>query len=202
MVNWTAISACATAAAGVFTALMAAYTRKAIRDNHKQNVAAREQSERHHQDGMRPLLVLTPATGIEPTNRSSLLTFAETPSGIHALSIACELRNIGTGPALNPRLHLRAMGVPGYGFTTRLSPVHAGELLWSLDGSDQVQITVRPTDQYNTADHAFASNTLWQLVLEYEDVFGRSFHTIHTKDATRPWTVAGIGCADDSESCT
>lgn len=129
MINWNAVSACATAAAAVFTAIMAAYTRKAIKDNQKQNTAAREQSERHHQDGLRPLLVLTPANGVEPADRSVLLKFAKTPNGLHALSIACELRNIGTGPALNPRLHLREMGVPGYGFTTRLSPVRAGEPL-------------------------------------------------------------------------
>lgn len=190
-----AISAYATAGAAIFTALMAGYTRKAIKDNHRQNVEARGQSERHHQDSLRPLVVLTPLNGIEPADRSKLLDFAKAPDGQHLLSIACELRNIGTGPALNPRMHLRAMGIAGYGFTKRLSPIRAGQLLWDLHGADCVQIAIWPSDGYNSADIAFTSGTTWQLVLEYEDVFGKIFHTIHGKDSTLPWTVCGIGSA-------
>lgn len=190
-----AISAYATAAAAIFTALMAGYTRKAIKDSHQQNVRAREQSERHHQDSLRPLVVLTPLDGIDPTDRSKLLDLGPGPDGQHLLSLACELRNIGTGPALNPRMHLRAMGIAGYGFTKRLSPIRAGQLLWDLDGTDAIQIAIWPSDGYNPADIAFTAGTTWQLILEYEDVFGSVFHTIHRKDPTLPWTVCGIGSA-------
>ena len=195
-----AISAYATAAAAIFTALMAWYTRKAIKDSHRQNAESRQQVERHHQDSLRPLIVLTPANGIEPIDRSELLDFRKDSDGEQVLSIACELRNIGSGPALNPRMQLRAMGVASYGFTKRLSPMRQGQLLWDLKGSDGVQIAVRPSESYNPADFAFTANTGWQLVLEYEDLFGKTFHTIHSKNPALPWTVCGCGSAPIHES--
>jgi hypothetical protein len=35
----------------------------------------------------------------------------------------------------------------------------------------------------------------WELLLEYEDVFGRVFHTVHPKNPQRPWTAIGRGPA-------
>jgi len=35
------------------------------------------------------------------------------------------------------------------------------------------------------------------LVLEYEDVFGNTFHTIHSKHLGEPWTRVGRGPAPD-----
>jgi hypothetical protein len=43
------------------------------------------------------------------------------------------------------------------------------------------EIDVRPID------------AVWEIVLEYEDVFGNKFHTVHTRDALHPWTKVGIG---------
>jgi hypothetical protein len=181
MIDWQAVSAVATAAAAVTTAMMVWCTRETL-----------SQSEKHHRDDLRPLLVLAPPNGIEPLDRSEVLRF-EQRDGKHILSLACELRNIGIGPALNPKLQLRVMGIEGYGFTKHLSPVRAGEALWNLDGVSAVTFEASPTENYNQTDHSFAPATLWELVLEYEDVFGRHFYTTHSKDALRPWTVSGTG---------
>lgn len=182
-VSWEGVGAVATAIAALITAALAWFTRKSLLQNEKQ-----------HRDNLRPILVLVPPGGVEPADRSTLLEF-KTDAGMHRLSLTCQLQNIGTGPALNPRMHLRAMGIEGYGFTKCFAPIRAGEALWELGDGSAVRFDAPPSDRYNSTDHVLAGGTLWELVLEYEDVFGRPFHTIHSKNATLPWTICGTGRA-------
>jgi hypothetical protein len=50
-------------------------------------------------------------------------------------------------------------------------------------------------DGLNEPDFAGIAAMSWVLVLEYQDVFGKVFHTRHAKDPRTPWTVFGEGSA-------
>lgn len=200
--DWDAITAISTAAAAVFTAFMAVFTavmawftRKAILEGQSQRREAndhfaktREQDKHHHQDGFRPLLVLGPTVGNDSIDRQNLL--AMMPSGL-GLFADCVVRNIGAGPALNIRLSVRGEGREGFGPDSELSPLAAGDTFKGRDG--HIKIGPIYTDATNRTDMQNLPNGLWLLVLEYEDIFGNPFYTMHAKERGKPWTTVGRG---------
>lgn len=75
-----------------------------------------------------------------------------------------------------------------------LPALAAGESLH--EDSDYLQFpTIDRKYVFNGVDVQLAPNEHWEIVLEYEDVFGRIFHTIHSKNSMSPWTIIGIGPA-------
>lgn len=198
--NWNAVIAICTAFAAVFTAVMAWFTRKAIVESHTQYEKTRAQSEQHHQDAFRPVVVLSPFEGVEPEDRSNVIHFdpAMGSDDRRFVMISGILRNVGTGPALGVRLRFRAMGKPDYGFALSLAPIGAREKyeLASRGPSNRpLRYPVRPTPGFNATDIELAGNSGWDLVIEYEDVFGNRFHTTHRKNPQMPWTECGKGPA-------
>lgn len=193
--NWNAVIAICTAAAAIFTAVMAFYTRVAIKRGQQQFQDAQRHEDARHQDAYRPIVVLEPFGGVDAGNRGHIVTLdPSSRMGKRQLfKIACAVRNVGIGPALNVRLSFRAMGKPGYGFTQELVPVGAGEAHERITRA--LQVWVQPTPSFNDGDMAQASGAGWELVLEYEDVFGNRFHTIHRKNSQLPWTACGKGAA-------
>lgn len=193
--NWNAVIAVCTAAAAVFTAVMAFYTRDAIERGQQQFRGAQQSEDTRHQDAYRPIVVLEPFGGVEAESRSHIVAFDSNSymGSCRLFKIACLVRNVGVGPALNVRLSFRATGKPGYGFTRELVPVGAGETQGGT--AHALEIWVQPTASFNDTDMASASGTDWELVLEYEDVFGNLFHTIHRKNPQVPWTSCGKGAA-------
>lgn len=189
------VTAACTAAAAVATAFMAVFTGIAIKSGQRQFRDAQARSEEHHRDAFRPVVVLSPFEGIEPEDRSNVIQFdaAAGSDERRFVRIAAILRNVGAGPALKVRLLFRAMSKPGYGFALALAPIGASEK-YDL-ASRNVRYPVQPTSGFNAADIAFASGTGWELVIEYEDVFGNPFHTIHRKNPQMPWTECGKGPA-------
>lgn len=85
------------------------------------------------------------------------------------------------------------MDIEGYGVTRELSPIAKNETRGCKD--DPILIPVVFHDNFNRADFAMAQGPLWEIFLEYQDVFGRVFHTRHTKNPQEPWTVCGDGPA-------
>ena len=193
--NWNAVIAICTAAAAVFTAVMAFYTRVAIKRSQQQFRDAQQRDDARHQDAYRPVVVLEPFGGVEAAARVNLVNFdpSSQMGTLRRFKIACMMRNVGVGPALNVRLSFRAMGEPGYGFTQELVPVGADKQ--QGDTTRALDVWVQPTPSFNDADVTLASGTSWELVLEYEDVFGNPFHTIHRKNPQMPWTQCGKGAA-------
>jgi hypothetical protein len=194
-VNWNAVIAICTAAAAVFTAVMAFYTRVAIKRGQQQFHDAQQRDDARHQDAYRPIVVLEPFGGIEAESRARLVVLDPSShmGNLRLFRIACVVRNVGVGPALNVRLSFRAMGNPDNGFSQEFVPVGAGET--NGDTAHALEIWVHPKPSFNDADMAQASGTGWELVLEYEDVFGNRFHTIHRKNPQMPWTECGKGSA-------
>lgn len=193
--NWNAVTAICTGAAAIATAVMAYCTYWAIKSSQQQFCDAQQREDSRHQAAYRPIVVLEPFGGIEAESRIQIVLFdANSYMGsLRRFNIGCVVRNVGVGPALNVRLSFRAMGKPGYGFTQELVPVGAGEAPGNT--AEPLEIWVQPTSSFNDADMALASGTGWELVLEYEDVFGNPFHTIHRKNPQMPWTQCGKGAA-------
>ena len=198
--DWDAITAISTAAAAVFTAIMAVFTalmagltRKAILEGQGQRQEAndhfaktRAQDKRHHEDGFRPLLVLDPDK--DANDRQNVLITRPADLG---LIVTCELRNIGAGPALNIRLSVHGEGRKGFGPSCELAPLAAGGTFYGQNG--RISIDAIFSDDFNPTDLHHLPNGLWLLVLEYEDIFGNPFYTVHTKERGKPWTTVGRG---------
>lgn len=193
--NWNAAIAIFTAAAAVATAFMAVFTGIAIRYGQRQFYDTRTRSEGHHRDTFRPVVVLSVYEGVEPEDRGNVVQFSPTkqPDDRRLVTVSGILRNVGVGPALKVRLHFWAMDRADYGFALDLTPIAAGEKYDLAAG--RLRYWVRPTPGFNDADIALAAGTNWVLVIEYEDVFGSAFHTIHRKDPRMPWTECGRGPA-------
>lgn len=199
--TWDAITAISTAAAAVFTAVMAWFTRKAILEGQSQRQEAndhfaktREQDKQHHEEAFRPLLVLTPSDVMDPLDRQNMLVVSNsTPvsSNSGTLIVKGAVRNIGTGPALNIRLSVHGDGKVGFGPSRELTPMSAGSML--KDQNAEVLVTATLTTGFNRQDLNNLPNGLWLLVLEYEDLFGNLLYTLHSKRRGTPWTRVGRG---------
>ncbi|VAY89044.1 conserved hypothetical protein [mine drainage metagenome] len=101
------------------------------------------------------------------------------------------LTNLGVGPALNVRLVLRFMGIEDYGFSRELTPIPAHESRGESNYS--VRVAFQPEDGFNDVDAQLSTGPSWEIILEYKDVFGNCFHTIHSKNPQQPWTMCGKG---------
>lgn len=201
--RWEGITAISTAAAAIFTAVMAYLTRKAINEGQGQRKdtndhfqTTRAQDKRHHEDSYRPLLVLAQTDISEAVNRSGTVTPQTSDSKKGYVVIKCLIRNIGMGPALNVRLQLRSDGRTGFGPTREFAPLAAGSEYG--DSKNHLEILAYYRDGFNSSDLANVDKGLWVLVLEYEDIFGNPFHTIHRKDQSQPWSSVGRGLAPDT----
>lgn len=196
------ITAISTAAAAVFTAVMALLTRRAIKEGQGQRketndhfALTRDQDKQHHEDAFRPLLVLTASSSSEIYERGELVDVYMPQGQLSSVFVNCVLRNIGSGPALNVRLSVRSDRRTGFGPSRELPPVAANGVI--SDGGSRIEVLVVHRDGFNVQDVRNLPNGLWLLVLEYQDVFGNTFHTIHSKHSGEPWTRVGRGLAPD-----
>ena len=186
----------------IVTAVMAWYTRKAIQEGQSQRqetnihfALTREQDKQHHEDTFRPLVVLTPSNPADAIERKDILSCLQ-PANLGFVLVECVAHNIGTGPALNIRLHVRSDRRTGFGPSRELVPLAANSSF--QDGAGRIEIPIAYSADFNSADLNNLPSGLWLLVLEYDDVFGNSFHTLHSKHLGEPWTCVGRGAAPDT----
>lgn len=201
--RWDGITAISTAAAAIFTARMAYLTRKAIKEGQGQRKdtnehfeATRAQDKRHHEDSFRPLLMLAQTDPTHTIERGRTVEVFDIDANHGTVVVKCVVRNIGVGSALNIRLHLRVDGRTGFGPSRELSPIAVGDQYG--DSKEQIDLLAYYRAGFNNVDLMNTCNGLWILALEYEDIFGNSFHTIHCKDRLQPWARAGRGPAPDT----
>ena len=195
-----AITAWATAAGAIATAVMAFFTWRAIKNGQKDReksdqhyAETREQEKRHHQDTFRPLVVLTPYDVMSILDRNKVL-FPD-PNG-KTLKVDLIARNIGVGPALNIHLSVRSEGRRNFGPSRVLAPLAVGG--GASNDRHYILIDVNVSENFNFADLSNVPNGHWIVVLEYQDVFGNWFHTLHSHQPDEPWTKADRGRAPDT----
>ncbi len=182
---WSVLGSLATAAAAAFTAWMVFLTNRGI-----------EQNQQQHLDASRPILVFLPHHGMSEGARVRVLHYAVVPQipSVGRVMLNGAVRNIGVGPAINARITLRIRGIEGYGpVPLSLPPIGAGDFFGKVD--DSIPMPISSGNGFSDTDAQSAPGEHWELLLEYEDVFGRIFHTVHSKNPQVPWTTIGRGPA-------
>lgn len=181
---------------GIGTLTLAGVTFCVIRQGQRQ----REDIERQHRDRFKPICLLAPYDGVDSWNRRGDLLEVALPApdnpSCGTVAIRCVLGNVGAGPALKLRLKFRFPNREGW--TTNaweLSPLAAKESIGNTDAPLRVPIKLQPA--FTATDLSTITGDLWEIWLEYEDVFGKPFHSIHRKApvdtdlSTATWTTAG-----------
>ncbi len=173
---------------------------------------ATKQADRHHQENRRPFCVITfsnasqqlpfgldfdPKSRRQPTLAGVTNGQPSTPD----ILIRGELQNKGSGPAKDVFIYLNTRLGEGEDGAVRLTrPVLASGLVAGGETTAiDVQITERDImhawdgERWNPtqAFHAIADQT-YEVVLEYKDVFGAPFRTIHLRGIWTP-PVPNIG---------
>lgn len=162
----------------------------------------REDAERQHRDRFKPVCLLAPYGGVDVWNRRGELLDVMQPASDNpscgTVAIRCVLRNVGTGPALKLRLKFRFLDLNGWTSEPwELSPLGAGETCGSEAAPLLVPFPIQ--ERFNQTDFAMLTGKPWEIWLEYEDVFGRQFQSVHRKSpfdtdpAKSAWTTAGPG---------
>lgn len=143
----------------------------------------RRDDERRHQDKLRPVCVLTPFDGVDPRPfRAELLAVDFDPSrpGFGIVEIRCALRNIGPGPALNVLVAFRLHSLGGYQTEgCELGPLHAGETRGSASAPLRVAVSLH--SPLLEQDFNQIPGGPWEIILTYDDIFERSFYSVHPK---------------------
>jgi hypothetical protein len=180
---------------GIGTLALAVATFCVIRQGQQQ----RRDGERQHSDRFKPICLLAPYGGVDAWNRRGALLEATSPApdnpSCGTVAIRCVLRNVGVGPALKLRLKFRFLDMNGWTSEPwELSPLGAGETCGSEAAPLLVPFPIH--ERFNQADFATLTGKPWEICLEYEDIFGRQFQSIHRKapvdtdPAKFTWTTA------------
>jgi hypothetical protein len=150
----------------------------------RQGMQQREEAQKQHQDRFRPICMLVPPGGVDsPNERGDLLRKSDISTDnpfLRAVAIGCLLRNIGVGPALNLRISFKFLDMNGYATEPwELAPLQAGETRG--DRAPGFFVPIRLHDRFNETDYGMIEGKLWEIWLEYEDVFGNRFYAVHHK---------------------
>jgi hypothetical protein len=190
----TGLLAMATFILSVFTGWMAYEARK-----------ERGQSERHHQENLRPFCVID-IEGASETAPFGGLGYNQgwnTRTGARAEIIKGTMRNNGLGPAKDVMIYLNSgssFDGPAYWLTHPIivtGIVSAGDsqgFSITLDETD-VATAIRGSVRQRTLDVQQAVRDVTEVVLQYSDVFGNVFRTVHPRGYPQnlPFEVAIAG---------
>ena len=148
----------------------------------------RRDTERQHRDQFKPICALIPLNGIVPAERGKLLELIgkEITHQNHGfIHLRCSLRNTGSGPALNLRVSIRYIFDSGLSIPAiELSPLGAGEVRGQSFGA--ADLGCRLEWPVPLTDGGLNENTFlglqkggFEFILNYTDVFGQNFQSVH-----------------------
>ena len=142
------------------------------------------QGRQQHRDKFKPICVLVAPGGIDPLNKRGELIKKRDPSpdnpSFGILAIGCALQNVGAGPALNLRIKFKFLDMGGW--TTEpwaLSSLGPGEIRGGVD--TPLLIPIRLHEHFNQTDLDMLTGKQWEIWVDYQDIFGRSFCAVHHK---------------------
>lgn len=182
---WSAFTAVGTIAMAVTTFFTIKQGQKILKNAEQQRndfEQQRKDTERQHQDGLKPICALLPYDYIDPlTERGKLIEcIDDIINGIGRLKVYCVLKNIGTGPALNIRFRFKFIDMDGFETAPwALPPLEAGTSCGSP--AKHLIFPIRINEQFNKTEFQAIPGKGWLIVLDYEDVFGNEFQTVHSK---------------------
>jgi hypothetical protein len=146
------------------------------------------QGEKQHRDRFRPICSLMPYSGVDPLNKRGDLLEAVAPlpdnQAFGALKVKCRLQNVGPGPARKLRIKFR---FPHRSWETEpweLAPLQAGEGRGGPDSPLVVPFQIPRS--FGATNLQMLPGEVWEIRLEYEDVFGKRFCSTHHK---MPWPL-------------
>ena len=189
------------AATALGTISMAISTYAHIRQERRQHGEIVQEGRRQHMDQFRPICVLVPprpasilwkkrAELVEKIDRVQDNPSAPYFAGTYA--IRCPLRNLGNGP-----LNLRVTFKFADGQTTEpweLPPLGAKAIYGGQN--EPLHISIPLDDPQHGIKHALnrtdfekVTTAAWEIWLQYEDIFGNSFCTVHHKTPLKPWVT-------------
>jgi hypothetical protein len=151
-------------------------------------------------DQFRPICVLVLPSRVDSLDKRGELVEKidplpddpRTPYYAGTYAIRCPLQNLGHGPALNLRIQFKFSD----GQTTELwelPPLAAKELRGG--DNEPLHVSIPLDDPQHGIKHAlnradFEKITSgWEIWLEYEDIFGKQFCTVHHKSPLKPWVT-------------
>lgn len=192
--DWiNAVLAFVTALMAGGTVYLAWYTRNLA----KETVAGIKQAERHHQEDLRPfcLIEFAEADNQNPfgshfdPNTPSAYPSVGAPLGT-GIFVFGNLRNKGKGSAVGVVVYLNMRRGPGEECAYRLTRPIAVSGLVGAEETIQIDTMIHERDVMKTWNgsartpvqvfHAIAGDT-YEVVLEYKDVFGNVFRTVHPR---------------------
>jgi hypothetical protein len=189
----------------VGTIALAMATFRVVKQGQKLREDAAQQRrdiERQHRDRQKPICLLAPYSNVDlGTRRYDLVQkldpLPENPA-LGRVVLLCTLKNIGSGPALKLKLRFRFLAMGGWMTESwELAPLVAGEEYGNP--TDQVIVPIHVDNRFASAiAHLFAGEP-WEILLDYEDVFGQKFQTAHSMmffnpdPATFTWTTPPAG---------
>lgn len=167
---------------------------------------ATKQTDRHHQENRRPFCVIIfsnnsqelpfgPDFDPDLRRQRELAGVVDKQQLVPAILIRGEIQNKGAGPAKDVFVYLNARLGEGEDGAVRLTrPVLASGLVAAGETAPiDVQITERDImhvwdgERWNPSQAFYAvAGQAYEIVLEYKDVFGNSFRTIHPRGIWTP----------------
>lgn len=197
----TLVLAGATTISVGFTAWMASKTSQLAEDNEK----LLEQNERHHIIDVRPIIIIESKFNYElMENRRSLLKpvhpsdwSAIVPgmqSNFVLMGFEFELKNIGTGLAVNPTMLIRFENNATKELEADFSPVAAGSALPLEVVVFSARLDSAFLDQnrrFKLEEYQLLIGQPWEIFIRYYDIYGNVYYTRHPKDPKQRWTNLG-----------
>ena len=190
----TVLLALVTAISVFFTAKAASHTKR-LADHNKELV---EQSERHHMDDERPIIVIASDLELElPENRAIInVYYSPDLKSNHAnFTINASLKNIGKGTALNLTMVIRFENNSTKEIEFDFSPLAAGAsaplgvMYFRTRSLDSAFLD--PNKNFKTEEYQLAPGQSWEIFIEYHDIYGNAFYTRHPKNPQERWTTLG-----------
>jgi hypothetical protein len=190
----TVLLAIATAALACFTYKMAKSTERALEQNARlveethdlveSNKVLVESEERHHQENLRPLCILEPTEPVMGDYVKKIfgdLEQNEDGSMGYMLPLRAILSNKGLGPALNVKVVLMKMPEKVV-FVTDVPPI-AAKTDWFITSRFGYIVPLLLKLRANQAEvKAMLKAGTWVIFVEFEDIFGKKFYSLHEKN--------------------
>jgi len=162
----------------------------------------RGDTKRQHRDRFKPICMLMPPGAVDNIlGRGNFLELTA-PQQEHQnhgkIVMRATLQNTGSGPALNLRLRLRTRSDAGKSlWPVELSPLAAGQMRHDANDPLTLFVPVYQPPRDKPMDGAIALSAFNSLdenttaiILEYQDVFGRYFHSVHSRVPFDPSDLA------------